>query len=77
MTRGSPACKRVRILLGVFVLGGLQGQQESLVRAHLASCSRCQADYEELAEVPALLDMITAEDAARAGRLPPEQDERS
>jgi predicted anti-sigma-YlaC factor YlaD len=72
MTRGNPACKRVRMLLAVFVLGGLQDQQEVLVRTHLAGCARCQAEYEELAEVPALLDLITAEEAAGAGTRPPE-----
>jgi predicted anti-sigma-YlaC factor YlaD len=72
MTRGNPACKRVRILLGAFVLGGLEGQHEALVRTHLAGCGRCRAEYEELAEVPPLLDMITAEEAAGAEKLPPE-----
>ena len=76
MTRGNPACRRARILLGVFVLGGLQGRQESMVRAHLAACSQCRAEYEELADVPALLDMITAEEAAGAEGLPPNQKKR-
>jgi hypothetical protein len=70
MPRSSPPCRRVKILLGVFVLGGLRGQEESLVRTHLAGCARCQAECGELAEVPLLLDMITAEEAAGAGDLP-------
>jgi predicted anti-sigma-YlaC factor YlaD len=52
------ACRQIRALLGVYVLGGLRGQQETRVRAHLASCGRCRAEYEELAEVPAFLDLI-------------------
>jgi anti-sigma factor ChrR (cupin superfamily) len=69
MRPNSPACKDVKILLGVYVLGGLRGQQETRVRTHLAHCARCRAEHEELAELPALLDMITSEEAAEAGRL--------
>jgi len=64
-----PTCKHVKTLLGVYVLGGLRGHQETRVTTHLARCARCRAEYEELAEVPALLDMITGEEAAEAGRL--------
>jgi hypothetical protein len=64
------ACRDVKILLGVYVLGGLRGSQESGVRTHLADCARCRAEYEELTEVPALLDMLTSEEAAGAGKLP-------
>jgi anti-sigma factor RsiW len=63
--RGSvPRCRQVTMLLGVYILGGLRGHQETRVRAHLSYCARCRAEYEELAEVPALLDLITAEEAA-------------
>jgi anti-sigma factor RsiW len=67
VTDSRHACQRVGILLGVLVLGGLSGQEELLVRTHLAGCPRCQAEYEELAEVPALLDLLTPEEAAHAG----------
>ncbi len=70
MRRDGPACRQVKILLGVYVLGGLRGHQETRVRTHLARCARCRAEYEELAEVPVLLDMITGEEAAGAERLP-------
>jgi anti-sigma factor RsiW len=70
MTHGGSACKRIRMLLGVFVLGGLRGQEESMVSAHLAGCARCQAECDELAEVPALLDLLTPEEAAQAGQYP-------
>ena len=66
MTHGDPACERIKVYLGVLVLGGLRGRQESQVRAHIAGCARCRAEYEELAELPALLDMITAEEADNA-----------
>jgi predicted anti-sigma-YlaC factor YlaD len=67
MTHSSLPCERVRFLLGVFVLGGLRGQQDYLVRTHLAGCVRCRAEYEELAEVPAFLDLLTPEEAAAGG----------
>jgi predicted anti-sigma-YlaC factor YlaD len=70
MTRGSTDCKRVRILLGAFVLGGLRGQEEHMVRTHLARCAMCSAECDELAEVPALLDLLTSEEAAQAGDFP-------
>jgi anti-sigma factor RsiW len=68
MRRSGPVCRQVANLLGVYVLGGLRGQQNARVTAHLSACARCRAEYEELAEVPALLDLITAEEAAGADR---------
>lgn len=70
MRRTGRTCGQVKILLGVYVLGGLRGSQETRVTTHLAGCARCRAEYEELAEVPALLDMLTGEEAAGAGELP-------
>ena len=69
MMRGSPACGRIRILLGAFVLGGLRGREESLVRAHVAGCASCRAEYQELTEVRTLLDLVAGE-AAGTGQLP-------
>jgi predicted anti-sigma-YlaC factor YlaD len=59
-------CRHIEILLSVYVLGGLRGYQVDRVRAHLARCRRCQGEYEELAQVPALLALITGEQAAAA-----------
>lgn len=78
MRRSGPVCGQVTTLLGVYVLGGLRGHEETQVRAHLSRCARCRAEYEELAEVPALLDLITADEAAEAGgpcSQPPTVDE--
>jgi anti-sigma factor RsiW len=66
MRRSRPACGQVTILLGAYTLGGLRGHQETQVRAHLSHCARCRAEAEQLAEVPAFLDLITAEEAAAA-----------
>lgn len=69
MRQDGSGCRDIKILLGVYVLGGLRGHQETRVRTHLARCARCRSEYEELADVPALLDMITGEEAAAAARL--------
>ena len=69
MRRNGLACRHIKLLLGVYVLGGLRGVQEIRVRTHLARCAHCRAECEELAEVPAVLGLITAEEAASAGEL--------
>ena len=53
----------VSMLLGVYVLGGLQGEEEARVRAHLARCGRCHAEHQELADVPLLLDLLPREES--------------
>jgi len=65
MTRNGGACARVKVLLGVYVLGGLRGTREARVRAHLERCIPCQAEYDELAEIIPFLDMITGAEAAQ------------
>jgi predicted anti-sigma-YlaC factor YlaD len=64
MTRNGGACARVKMLLGVYVLGGLRGTKEARVRAHLKRCIPCRAEYDELAEIIPFLDMITGAEAA-------------
>jgi predicted anti-sigma-YlaC factor YlaD len=66
MTKNGLGEMHVKMLLGAYVLRGLRGHQEARVRAHLTRCARCRAEYEELAELPMLLDMITGEEAAEA-----------
>jgi hypothetical protein len=70
MRRGGPSCRDINFLLAAYVLRGLRGRQATRVRTHLARCARCRAECEELAEVPALLDMITGEEAAEAEKPP-------
>lgn len=52
----------VRMLLGAYVLGGLSAAEVSTVQAHLHRCARCRAEHDELARVPAWLDLLTAPD---------------
>ncbi|GHE12581.1 anti-sigma factor family protein [Streptomyces alanosinicus] len=59
----------LRMALGGYVLGALSPAETEQVRAHLATCDACRAEYEQLAGLPALLAMVTAAEAA--GRTVP------
>ncbi|MGV4980921.1 anti-sigma factor family protein [Streptomyces sp. NRAIS4] len=54
----------LRMALGGYVLGTLSPSEMEQVRAHLATCDACRAEHEQLAGLPALLDMVTAAEAA-------------
>jgi hypothetical protein len=66
MRKADKNSAHVRLLLGVYVLGGLSEHEEYSVRMHLSRCAPCRAEYDELADVPALLDLL-AEDKAAGG----------
>ena len=70
MTRNGPGCHYIRILYGAYILGGLQGHDETPIRTHLARCARCRADHEELAELPSLEDLINRAEAADTETAP-------
>ena len=61
--------KHVQILLGAYLLGGLSAQEEAAVRAHLDGCAQCQAEHDELACVPAWLDLLAEAEPASQLRL--------
>ena len=52
----------VQLLLGAYVLGGLTREEEAVVEAHLPRCAQCQAEYEELSDVPPWLDLLKPAD---------------
>ncbi|OIK04443.1 anti-sigma factor family protein [Streptomyces monashensis] len=54
----------LRMALGGYVLGALSPAETEQVRAHLATCDACRAEYEQLAGLPALLATVTAAEAA-------------
>jgi Putative zinc-finger len=54
--------RHVQLLLGAYVLGGLSPAEKAGVEAHLLQCAQCQAEYQELADVPLWLDLLKAED---------------
>jgi predicted anti-sigma-YlaC factor YlaD len=64
---GSPACREIRQLLGVYVVGAIDPAERSLVDEHLGSCAACRDELAGLAGLPAMLSRVPAEDVARLG----------
>jgi hypothetical protein len=60
-------CDQARISLGVYVLGAIDPAERAMVDAHLANCEACRAELDELAGLPALLAMVSTEEALRLG----------
>jgi anti-sigma factor RsiW len=57
-------CDEIRPQLGAYVLGGLEPEEAAEVREHLARCDECAREHADLAELPAMLDLIEAPDEA-------------
>lgn len=53
--------------LAELALGALSGDEAAAVRAHLAGCSDCAAEYEEMARVASLLPLAAEDVAPPAG----------
>ena len=69
-TRGSgPACRDIRQLLGVYVVGAIDPAERALVDAHLAECQPCRDELAGLAGLPAMLSRVPAADVERLGFL--------
>jgi Putative zinc-finger len=62
--------------LGAYVLGGLDADTESHVRAHLAECEDCRVAHAELSGLPALLDLAAVAGSSEEDPLPPAIEER-
>jgi len=69
-------CTEVRPLLGAHALGALEPEETVTVRAHLAACPACAAQYATVAGLPALLTLAGGADEAVADPLPPAFEER-
>ena len=48
--------------VGAYVLGALEPDEMEEMRAHLAGCPRCAAEVRSLSELPAMLDLVGADD---------------
>jgi hypothetical protein len=53
-----PACREIRQLLGVYVVGAIDPAERAYVDAHLAECSACAEELGGLAGLPALLGRV-------------------
>jgi anti-sigma-K factor RskA len=60
-----PACRDLRQLLGVYVVGAIDPAERSLVDEHLGTCQSCRDELAGLAGLPAMLSRVPAEDVAR------------
>jgi anti-sigma-K factor RskA len=72
MTTGGttgPACRDIRQLLGVYVVGAIDPAERAQVDEHLAECQPCRDELAGLAGLPAMLSRVPAEDVERLGLL--------
>lgn len=49
-------CAEVHINLGAFVMGGLETEEDAEIRRHLASCSSCRDELEEIERINQALE---------------------
>ncbi len=56
-------CMDARQSLGVYVIGSLPVYEAVEVREHLQYCPECRGEYHELAALPAILGMISEDEA--------------
>jgi anti-sigma factor RsiW len=59
------ACRQMRQLLGVYVVGAIEPAERALVDDHLAECPYCRDELAALAGLPAMLSRVPAADVAR------------
>jgi len=72
MTTGGmsgPACRDIRQLLGVYVVGAIDPAERAQVDEHLAECQACRDELAGLAGLPAMLSRVPAADVERLGLL--------
>lgn len=60
-----PACREIRQLLGVYVVGAIDPAERALVDDHLGQCPLCRDELAVLAGIPAMLSRIPAADVER------------
>jgi anti-sigma factor RsiW len=64
------ACREIRQLLGVYVVGAIDPAERSLVDEHLGHCPSCRDELAGLAGLPAMLSRVPAGDVERLSLAP-------
>jgi anti-sigma-K factor RskA len=57
-----PACRDIRQLLGVYVVGAIDPAERTIVDEHLGQCASCRDELAGLAGLPAMLSRVPAGD---------------
>jgi hypothetical protein len=60
-----PACREIRQLLGVYVVGAIDPAERMTVDEHLMGCPQCRDELAGLAGLPAMLSRVPAADVER------------
>jgi anti-sigma factor RsiW len=60
-----PACRDIRLALGVYVVGAIDPTERTIVDVHLSHCPACREELAGLAGLPALLGRVPVGDAER------------
>jgi len=60
-----PACREIRQLLGVYVVGAIDPAERVLVDEHLGECPQCRDELAGLAGLPAMLSRVPPADVER------------
>lgn len=64
-------CEEVRMALGAHVLGTLDAAEGERVTAHVEGCAGCRAELRAIAELPAVLGRLSADEVAGTPRASP------
>jgi hypothetical protein len=64
------ACREIRQLLGVFIVGAIDPAERVIVDEHLGQCSYCRDELAGLAGLPAMLSRVPAADVERLSAEP-------
>jgi hypothetical protein len=65
-----PACREMRQLLGVYVVGAIDPAERAIVEEHLAQCASCRDELAGLAGLPAMLSRVPAADVEQLSLVP-------
>ncbi len=64
------ACREIRQLLGVYVVGAIDPAERAVVDEHLGHCPSCRDELAGLAGLPAMLSRVPAADVERLSLAP-------